>query len=72
MRKHLGYFYRTKGHKRHAHPGNLSLFQGLRPMSLPHEGRSALHDRDENAAINIEREGLRILREPEVFAGVTP
>ena len=32
----------------------------------------ALHDRDENAAINIEREGLRILREPEAFAGVTP
>ena len=32
----------------------------------------ALHDRDENAAINIEIEGLRILREPEVFAGVTP
>ena len=32
----------------------------------------ALHDRDENAAINIETEGLRILREPESAAGVTP
>ena len=32
----------------------------------------ALHDRDENAALNIETEGLRILREPESAAGVTP
>ena len=32
----------------------------------------ALHDRDENAAINIETEGLRILREPGNSAGVTP
>ena len=32
----------------------------------------ALHDRDENAAINIETEGLRILREPESAAGMTP
>ena len=32
----------------------------------------ALHDRGENAAINIETECLRILREPENAAGVTP
>ena len=32
----------------------------------------ALHDRDENAAINIETEGLRILREPGNSAGMTP
>ena len=32
----------------------------------------ALHDRDENAAINIETEGLHILREPGNSAGVTP
>jgi putative transposase len=32
----------------------------------------ALHDRDENAAINIETEGLRILREPGNSTGVTP
>ena len=31
----------------------------------------ALHDRDENAAINIETEGLRILRDPGNSAGVT-
>ena len=31
----------------------------------------ALHDRDENAAINIETEGLRILHDPGNSAGVT-
>ena len=31
-----------------------------------------LQDRDENAPINIETEGLRIPREPENAAGVTP
>ena len=32
----------------------------------------ALLDGDKNAAINIETEGLRILREPKSAAGVTP
>ena len=41
----------------------------VRSLSCPECG--ALHDRDENAAINIETEGLRILREPKSAAGVT-